>query len=318
MNEVKAFNGRMNEEKKDLIIEFENEHPYALATIGYGSGVIEQLGSNPNDKKQIDIIDVVDDLKEWIDQNMTEHPEEFTKSTLKYFKKSTLEQLEKGAPIVYFSSIEYKGNLIKRGVISKQQFLSSCYERTSSYVPFRLEKAIEVIRCEDEEIYDAILYDHRVTLIVALLMLPKEKHNLKDLMERICSLSYIGDFRMKIHCEDPNKIKNIVDKQYDYFVEDYNEVNYGYFESDKYGNIKINYNRIKEDLKLLPKSVYNVLMYCPIFEDSSKYCKEQMENYFKEAGEKENLKQAIKGIRTVGVEKALVYGIRKIKKGRKK
>lgn len=318
MEKERAFIGRINEDKKKLIIEFEEEHPYAIATIGYGSGVIEQLGSDPNDKKQIDIIDVVEDLEKWIYENMSSHPEEFTKSTLKYFKKATLEQLEKGAPIIYFSSIEYKGELIKRGVISKKQFLSSCYKRTSSYVPFRLEKAVELIRCDDEEIYDAMLYDHQITLIMALLMLPKENHNLRDLMERICSLSYIGDFRMKIHCEDPNKIKNIVDKQFKYFVEDYSKVNFNYFESDENGNIKINYSRIKEDLFILPKEVNDILIYCPIYEDSARYCKEPLETYFKEAGQKENLKQAVKGIRTVGVEKAFVYGLRKIKKGMSK
>lgn len=318
MEKERAFVGRINEEKKKLIIDFEKEHPFALATIGYGSGVIEQLGSDPNDKKQIDIIDVVEDLEKWVYENMKIHPEEFTRSTLKYFKKATLEQLEKGAPIIYFSAIEFRGELIKRGVISKRQLLSSCYERTSSYVPFRLEKTVELIKCEDSEIYAAMLHNYQITLMTTLLMLPKEKHTLIDLMKKICSLSYIGDFRMKIHCEDPNKIKNIVNKQFEYLTEDYSKVNMGYFISDDMGKIKINYSRIEEDLELLPDDIYTIINMYPIREENANYFNEALEEYYKKAGEKENLKQAIKGIRTVGVEKALVYGLRKVKKGMKR
>lgn len=314
-----VFEGRMDEKKKRLVLEFLKEHPSPVAVIGYGSGVIEQQGSKKEDKKQIDLIIIVDDLKDWILENMSMNPDEFTKGTMRYFKNASLEALEKGAPIVYFSSIEYNGELIKMGLISKERFLSSCYDKTSSYVPFRIEKAIELIKCEDDKIKDAILYDHKTTLITALLMLDKDHQRIDDLMEKICSLSYMGDFRMKIHCEDPNKIKNIVSKQFEYFIIDYNLVNDGYFKCNPDWTLEINYEKIKRDLSKLPEDIYERIN---VFEDDLEgnyhFVDNNLEEYYKEAAEKENLKQAVKGIRTVGLKKALKYALHKVKKGRKK
>lgn len=319
MGKNNIFEGRMDESKKKLVLEFLKEHPSSVAVIGYGSGVIEQQGSKKDDKKQLDLIIIVDDLKKWITENINMNPEEFTKGTMHYFKNASLKKLQKGAPIVYLSSIEYKDELIKMGIISKKEFLSSCYDKTSSYVPFRLEKAIELIKCDDDIIKKAIIYDHKTTLITALLMLDENHLTMRDLMEKICSLSYMGDFRMKIHCEDPNKVKNIVDKQFDYFKEDYDKVNDGYFSYLENGKILVNYEKIKTDLILLPYDIrriidnyrYDILIGRP-------YIDEELQDYYKNAAKEENLKQAIKGISTVGITKAASYALRKIKKGRKK
>ena len=40
-----VFEGRMDERKKKLVLEFLKEHPSSVAAIGYGSGVIEQLNN---------------------------------------------------------------------------------------------------------------------------------------------------------------------------------------------------------------------------------------------------------------------------------
>lgn len=312
------FQGRITQEKKQLILEFEDLHPKSLATIGYGSGVIPQDNSNPNDKKELDVIDVVEDLQAWLFENMEMHPEEFTPATLRFFKKATLEKLEQGAPIIYFSRDCYKGQYIKRGIISKQQFLSSCYNRTSSFVPFRMEKVTELIRCQDDEIYQALVYDHQITLILALLMLPADKHNLYDLMMCICSMSFLGDFRMKIHCEDPNKIKNIVNKQFKYFCEDYSEVNMGYYEMINETDFSVNYARLEEDISKLPKCIIELVGHYPSDEYGLPEIEEVLKHYFIGESKRENFDQTIKGIKTIGVKKSLAYGLRKLKKGMKK
>lgn len=309
------FQERMDQEKKLLIREFNNQHPPVIATIGYGSGVIPQYGSDSKDKKEIDIILVVEDLQEWLIQNMIDHPEEFTPSTLRFFKNASLKQLESGAPIVYFSKDSFRGEYIKRGIISKEQFLSSCYERTSSFVPFRLEKVIELIDCKDEEIYQALIYDHQITLMLSLLMLSKEEHNFQDLVTRICSLSYLGDFRMKIHCEDPNKIRNIVKGQFQYFCEDYEKVNFGYYQKTDANSFDINYKRIEEDIYLFPEEIMRLIKSYNLDGTDVILIKRELEEYFKTQGQKENFKQACKGIQTIGVQKSLIYGVRKLKKG---
>lgn len=60
---VKMFQGRMPVDKKKLILEYEKRYPAVLATIAYGSGAIIQQNSNLKDKKQIDLIEVVEDLE---------------------------------------------------------------------------------------------------------------------------------------------------------------------------------------------------------------------------------------------------------------
>ena len=309
------FQGRMPVEKRNLILEYENCHPTVLATIAYGSGAIPQQNSSYKDKKQIDLIEVVDDLEETIVEHMIQHPENFTPSTLRFFRNASLKQLERGAPIVYFTNDSFQGETIKRGFISKQQFLKSIYENKSLFVPFRLQKVVELVQCRDDEIYRALVYEHQKTLMEALLMLPKEKHNLYDLMMRICSFSYLGDLRMKLHCEDPNKIKNIVDGQLEYFYQDYEEVNYNYYQRGMSSSFGVNYEQIQKDFSILPLDIQKLLESYTLDENSSLEVTEALEQYFIAASKKENLKQIWKGIQTVGVQKAFVYGLRKAKKG---
>ena len=314
----RMFQGRIDLEKKKLIMEFEETHPKSLAIIGYGSGIIPQDKNNPNDKKELDLIIVVDDLEEWVKDNIKVHPEEFTEASLKFFKKATLENLEKGAPIIYFSRASYKGQYIKRGIISKEQFLKSCNERSSSYVPFRLEKVTELIKCDDKEIYDALVYDHRITLMLALLMLSKEECNLYDLITCICTMSFLGDFRMKIHCEDPNKIKNIVNKQLKYFCEDYGKVNEDYFRMVDSEQFVINYDKIASDFEILPEKVKLLLEKYNLDGRDQVYIKKELEKFFIAESKRENFHQMLKGIQTTGLKKSLIYGLRKLKKGMNK
>ena len=51
------------------IEEFINKRPDVVAAYGYGSGVFKQAGYTSKDKPQIDLILIVDDLKEWHKKN---------------------------------------------------------------------------------------------------------------------------------------------------------------------------------------------------------------------------------------------------------
>lgn len=116
-----------------------------------------------------------------------------------------------------------------------------------------------MIQCSDDEIYWALVYEHQKTLMEALLMLPQDQHNLYDLMMRICSFSYLGDLRMKLHCEDPNKIKNIVDGQLEYFYQDYEEVNYNYYQRGMSSSFQVNYEQIQNGFSVLPLDIQQLL-----------------------------------------------------------
>lgn len=306
---------RITKEKLILIREFLQTHPQVIAAYGYGSGVIPQAGSNPNDKKEIDLILIVEDILEYFKENLEINPQEFTKTSQKYFKDATKTKLEKGTPIVYLSHLPFKNSYFKTGVISKEKLLSSCLERTSSFVPFRLEKPCAKIECKEQEIENAIIYDRQMTLLLCLLMLTKDENTIYDLITKICSISYLGDFRVKIKCEDPNKIKNLVNRQLDYFIEDYMMVNANYFTTNG-SNIEVNYDRINEDLHLLPNVIKNILKFHYIKEEDLPIVSKIITEYFTNESRKESFPQAVKGLQTVCFQTAFTYAFRKFKKGR--
>lgn len=307
---------RITKEKLLLIKDFLQNHPETIAAYGYGSGVMPQ-SKNSSEKKEIDLILIVEDLLEYFHKNLEMNEQEFSKSSRKFFEKASLKDLEKGAPIAYISHINYKDELFKTGVISKERLISSCRERVSSYVPFRLEKPCAKIFCNDGEIENAILYDRQMTLLLCLLLLNNKESNLHDLFIKIASISYLGDFRVKIKCEDPNKVPKLVNNQLEYFIEDYSEVNKGYYsiENDR---LVINYDAINRDLELLPPVIKNILSTSYIKEADLPIISQKLIKYYKHESEKEALKQAIKGIKTVGPEIAFNYALRKVKKGREK
>lgn len=287
-----------------------------IAAYGYGSGVMPQA-NNSVQKKDIDLILIVEDLLEYFHKNIELNPNEFTKASKNYFQKATVEKLEKGAPIAYLTHIPYLEQYFKTGIISKESFLSSCYERTSSYVPFRLEKPCAQISCTDQEIEDAILYDRQTTLMMCLLLLKEDEKTIYDLFSKICSISYLGDFRVKIKCEDPNKVRNIVDNQFDYFKEDYNAVNKGYFEENN-GVIRVNYDAINRDLSIIPEPIKKAINTDNINQRDLLNISKRLIEYYKKESERESLPQAIKGIQTAGIKTSFDYALKKVQKGRKK
>lgn len=306
---------RITQEKLELIQEFLSIHPSVIATYGYGSGVIPQFKNDSSQKKDIDLILVVEDLLEYFHKNIEMNPNEFTKVSKKYFQTATIAKLEKGAPIVYLTHIPYQEQYFKTGIISKESLLSSCYDRTSSYVPFRLEKPCAEISCSDEEIKEAILYDRQTTLMLCLLLLKEDEKTIRDLITKICSISYLGDFRVKIKCEDPNKIRNIVNNQFDYFVEDYDAVNKGYYKIEN-GVLYINYDAINRDLNIIPEPIKKALNTDYVNKRDLLIVSRKIIEYYKKESESESLPQAIKGIQTVGLKTACAYALKKVQKGR--
>lgn len=306
---------KITQEKLELIQDFLRIHPSFIAAYGYGSGVVSQCKNNSFEKKDIDLIVIVNNLLEYFHKNMDMNPNEFTNSSRKYFQKATVEKLEKGAPIVYIPHIQYQEHYFKTGIISKESLLSSCYDRTSSYVPFRLEKPCVEISCSDEEIHKAILYDRQVTLLLCLLLLKEDEKTMRDLITKICSISYLGDFRVKIKCEDPNKIRNLVDNQFDYFVEDYNAVNKGYYNIEN-GILSVNYDAINRDLGIIPEPIKKVLNVDYVDKKDLLTLSKKLIEYYKKESERECLRQTIKGIQSSGLEKSIAYGLKKVQKGR--
>lgn len=80
-------------------------------------------------------------------------------------------------------------------------------------------------------IRDALEINKRNALALGILTMPKMQFTLMDLFLSITSLSYKGDIRMKFKAENPNKVKNIVEPNFEHFL-DYYEPHINQFEKD--------------------------------------------------------------------------------------
>ena len=279
---------------EDFIKEFLNERPDVVAAFGYGSGVFKQLGYNSNEKPQIDLILIVNDIKVWHKDNIKKNPKDYSFIGRNFFLNSSLDEIKGITGITYQSNIEYKKHLFKYGIIEYDDFVKHMQTWDSFYVPGRFQKPILTIK-SNKYIDEVILQNRRNACKIGLLCLDKKE--LKELYLTICSLSYSGDTRMKI-AENPKKVDNIVGASYDKFEEMYNF-------DDLY---RKNGEKIEFELNLkeLPSSLENYI--------KDNKTKEKVIEYLFNLNRKESSLQTIKGIKTNGIVKSLKYGFAKVLK----
>lgn len=276
---------------KEFINEFLNQRPDVIGAFGYGSGVFKQLGYSSKEKPQIDLILVVENIREWHKENIKKNPKDYSFIGKNFFLKASLKEIKGLTGITYQSNIEYKNHLFKYGVIEYKDFIKHLSSWDSFYVAGRFQKPILVLK-SNQEIDDLIIKNRRNACKIGLLCLDEKK--LKNLYLTICSLSYTGDTRMKI-AENPNKVSNIVGASYDKFDEMYDF-------DDLYSK---NNDNIEYDINLddLPDSLKKV-----------KKTREDILNYLYNLNKKESFNQTLKGIKTNGVVKSIKYGFAKILK----
>lgn len=128
-----------------------------------------------------------------------------------------------GARIYYNALVPWKnGRMIKYGVISVQDLLDDLREWTNLYVSGRLQKPVKVIY-SDPTIDAAVARNVENAARVALLSLP-ESFTDKRFFCEVATLSYIGDIRIALGAEDPNKIQTMVAQNWDAFCNLYKPV----------------------------------------------------------------------------------------------
>lgn len=233
------------------IIDFISSKPEVIDIIGYGSGVKKQEGYTNDIKRQIDIISTVDNINEWHNQNYKLNKKEYYELGFKFNKIYN----KLGTDINYISNIDYKGDTFKLGIIEKDDLLKDLYTWKNFFIAGRFQKPIMKIK-SDEELDKAIYFNRLSALKVALLLNYNNKITEKDLYKTICDLSYMGDIRMMLHCENPNKVDNIVSASFNDFNKIYSEVNEDLF-IIKNNEVLIN-NNIINNYETLP---YELLVY---------------------------------------------------------
>ena len=295
----------------DNIFDFISTLPEVVDIIGYGSGVKNQEGYTDDIKRQIDLILTVNDIYEFHKLNFKKYPNIYSNIGIKLIKHVN----NIGTDINYVSNIDYKNNTYKIGVINKNDLSKDLITWDNMYMAGRCQKPISTLKIRDK-VKNEIIYNRLNALKIALLLNNNKTITEQELYETICSLSYIGDIRMTMHCENPDKIKNIVNGSKIEFREIYNEVNDNLFDI-KNNLISINTDKILTSILDIPESLLKYLhKHMDLNNINIDELNNNIINYLKITNFKSSIAQPIKSIIINGTEKSLNYLKEKRKKGK--
>ena len=295
----------------DNIFDFISTLPEVVDIIGYGSGVKNQEGYTDDIKRQIDLILTVNDIYEFHKLNFKKYPNIYSNIGIKLIKHVN----NIGTDINYVSNIDYKNNTYKIGVINKNDLSKDLITWDNMYMAGRCQKPISTLKIRDK-VKNEIIYNRLNALKIALLLNHNKTITEQELYETICSLSYIGDIRMTMHCENPDKIKNIVNGSKIEFREIYNEVNDDLFDI-KNNIISTNTDKILNSILDIPDSLLKYLhKHMDLNNINIDELNNNIINYLKITNFKSSIAQPIKSIIINGTEKSLNYLKEKRKKGK--
>lgn len=304
---------------RERILKFIDTLPNTVSVKAYGSSIAYQSGYKENEKKQVDLIVIVDDIKEFYNENLKKNKYMYKFTPKLYFKHAKSETLRKAAGICYTTDIDYGQDTYKMGVIEKADVIDDLLNWKTFYIAGRFQKEMYTAK-KDDQIEKANEINKRNALTVALLLLDKKNPKLIDLYEKICSLSYMGDSRKSFKAEDPNKIKKLASGSKKHFDKEFTAKT-DLFVVDKNENINIDYNKVLKMIDKLPLELKMKIIDKigdKKITDSFAEIREGIEEYLTTIIKKSSMGQTKKGILTTGPKNSIGYALAKLKKGRKK
>lgn len=299
---------------KDRIMDFAKTIPDALCVKAYGSSIAYQEGYKENEKKQIDLIVVVDNIKEFYKKNMKDNSYMYNLTPRIYFTIANEKALRKHASICYTTHINYKGDTYKMGVIEKKDVLDDLLNWKTFYIAGRFQKEM-FTAILDEDIEKANEINRRNALLVSLLLLDKEKPVLDDLYEVLCSLSYKGDTRKMVKAEDPNKVRKLAKGSKNYFNSVYKSNLFKILDNEE---LDIDYKKVYSHIDNLPTILKDEIKKVLNSENEREKIREVINKYLERIIKSSSLGQTTKGILTTGPVNSFSYAFEKLKKGRKR
>lgn len=298
-------------EIRELIHEFGKTRPEANIIVGYGSEVKKQANDNGLEK-QVDLILGVDDTILWHKLNHQRNPSDY-KSKIGYKLLPLYENF--GTKINYLSYLPFEGHMFKIGVVNTECLISDLIHWENFFLAGRFQKPIEIVK-NSQKLDDAIKINRLNALKVALLTLEPSVSE-EELFQRICSLSFIGDWRRIMHVETKDKVKNIVGGSFDELHEIYSSFNNDYCSLNQ-GNIDICHDKLIHELHTLPEQLKNKILNKIINGSVNKETLEHIKNiilkYFVNMNIRTSAAQPLKGFALNGFSKTMTYLNHKIAK----
>lgn len=304
---------------RQRIDKFIETLPETVSVKAYGSSIGYQEGYKPNEKKQVDLIVVVDNIKKFYQENLKMNRYMYGLTPRIYFKHAKASTLKKAAGICYTTDIKYGIDSYKMGVIEKADVLEDLLEWKTFYIAGRFQKEMYTAKA-DKEIEEANEKNKRNALTIALILLDKEKPTLMNLYETICSLSYMGDSRKNFKAEDPRKIQKLASGSKEHFDREYTAKT-DLFVVNKDETITIDYKKVFKGIGELPENLKIKIADSidgKISIEKLPIIREAIKEYLTTIIKKSSMAQTLKGVKTTGIWKSLGYALAKLKKGRKK
>ncbi|CAK9178970.1 unnamed protein product [Ilex paraguariensis] len=183
----------------------------------YGS----TLHPNNSDKSSmVDYVLGVLDPQQWHSENLKMNHDHYASWMVHLGGAKLITKVADGVGVgVHFNPfVSWKDKMFKYGVVRMDDLIQDISKWERFYLSGRLQKPVHIL-VDNFEIGNLNSVNLRAATSAALLLLPP-KFTEEDLFAKICSLSYMGDLRM-FFAEDRNKVKKIVQGQFNLFREMY-------------------------------------------------------------------------------------------------
>ncbi|MCI9585153.1 MAG: hypothetical protein HFH45_00715 [Bacilli bacterium] len=317
----------IQEETQELISVL----PEVNSVTAYGSGYFEQ-DSMIDEEKSMDLIISVDNPSLWHAKNLLQNPSMYREAGWKNL--IDIAEIEKqshsasfpeslGCFFATFGNHEYKLMVVDKRLLYGDLKNWSCFSLAG-----RFQKPTTLIVDNSDGVLPALMrLNYKSAARAALLMHESDSLNSQELLETIVSLSYLGDFRRLVHCEDPNKIPNILEGSYDFFEQTYlslPEFYVDWCEGEK-GPEGLVYRKsqdeeaLKQQIDELPSCLRNYLYnVIPKELNDRKKVAQTIRRFFKEIDLHSSIELASRCRETVGMRKTGQTIIGKVKKGMQK
>lgn len=296
-------------DKSELIEQFSLHRPEAVGVYGYGSGVFRQE-TQGNSKSLTDVIFVVDNIREWHNENILANPKDYSFIGKIHLSRENISKLKGKNNINYLSRIEDMGYSFKYGVMELEDFLRNLEKWDNFFIAGRFQKPVLEIK-SNRGIKDVISYNRKCAFMLACLFSPVVT-NVHDLYKTLCSFSYMGDARMKF-AENPNKVKNIVNGSFDEFSKLYS-LNQDYLLNCADGSIIIRYDVILSKLYELPDALLAYMKKSGTDFDDLSSVRRSIAQYLYSRNRQESSAQIIEGFKSNGIFRSVPYALAKVKK----
>ena len=218
LNQNIAVDKDLENELQSIVNSFNAPIEFAM---GYGSGVFAQAGygkDKSQEKPQVDMIFGVRDPVAFHETNLKQNPHHY--SGMKVLGSKWISSLQGlGAGIYFNPFVQINGHQVKYGVVEMSRVLRDLAQWDTFYLAGRLQKPVRLLRSNHDVIYWNQVNLRNAATLAKHLTLTKHNGTFDEFQfyREITALSYLGDIRYALGGENPNKIDNIVTKNFEKF-----------------------------------------------------------------------------------------------------